>query len=305
MENTTTPLPAIAKSIEHQTISEAKKLPVFPLDFIVHYITTEAEANEAMANITSGVVGFDTEFMSRIPNEEEVMLNTLVDGAGGNKKSALLGLQLLNLHRNPQFEIQWDLAGLCVVQIANDNEAWVMNMTLMRAFPKELERVLMSADIIKAGVGVVNDIPVLWNDARLNLYNLVDTGLMAKLLLCQKYCDSGYSNLSMQISCAEILHCYVDKDQRTSDWKGELDQEQIEYSAKDAMISLRLFHKLKEALDVKEADIAQVIPNGWYTFNSKYGEPVRQRKTIRGEDINWATKDCPWFIGGKFQNYYQ
>jgi ribonuclease D len=87
--------------------------------------------------------------------------------------------------------------------------------------------VLVSEEVIKAGVGLPNDISVLWNDTRIDLMNMVDAGLMAKLWMCRKYSESSYSNLSMLISAAEVLKLYVDKEQRVSNWKEPLSEEQI------------------------------------------------------------------------------
>ncbi|KAJ7239908.1 ribonuclease H-like domain-containing protein [Mycena rebaudengoi] len=285
-------------------MAEVVHLPPFPRDSDVQYLTTETETNAALATIVDGVIGFDTEFMARTPGDDEDVLNTKFSSNSSARKAALLGWQLIELNRDVSFEIQWDLIGLCVVQIARGDTAWVVNILLMQAFPKELRRILTSPAIIKTGVGITNDIAVMWNDARLELKNLVDAGMMARLLLCRKYSESSYSNLSMQIACAEVLGVYVNKDQRLSDWNGELDHEQIHYAAVDAMASLRLYDKLLTELGLFEHQLGQTISVGWYTFNSTHGEATRTKKTIRGEEVPWATKDCPWFFGNKFQQYY-
>lgn len=71
------------------------------------------------------------------------------------------------------------------------------------------------------------------------------------------------------------------------------------------MVSLRLYEELLPLLSQKEVDLGQTIPRDWYSFNSAYGDPVRIRKTIRGDSVPWAAKDCPWFFSNKFQGYYQ
>ncbi|KAJ7258999.1 ribonuclease H-like domain-containing protein [Mycena rebaudengoi] len=303
-ENTTPSLTATAKATEQQTTKSAATLPALPRDYTVHYLTTEDAANEAMATILDGVVGFDTEFMARRPSPEEAILEDLF-GVSGNKKAALLGWQMIELSRNPNYVIQWDLTGLCVVQIARGDVAWVMDLTRMRAFPRELKRVLTSLDITKTGVGLVSDIPVIWNDTRTEINNLVDAGLMAKLLYCEKYSDSGYNNLSMTVSVAEVLGAYIPKDLRLSDWSIDLTPEQIQYAGLDAIASLQLYNKLTLALDEKATSIGQDIPEDWYSFNSARGEPTRVGLSCKGEELPWSPRICPWFFLGKFQGYYQ
>lgn len=87
----------------------------------------------------------------------------------------------------------------------------------------------MSDDIIKAGLGLVADIMVVWNDLGENMNNLVDCGLMARLLLAEKYNDTSFANLSLEISIREILGFTVDKESQRTNWKsksGELTPEQ-------------------------------------------------------------------------------
>jgi hypothetical protein len=80
----------------------------------------------------------------------------------------------------------------------------------------------MSTDIIKAGVGTAQDLPVIWNDLGCDLNNAVDCGLMVKLLMTEKYQETSYTNVSLGQSVEDILHFKVDKDQQTSNWKGDL-----------------------------------------------------------------------------------
>jgi hypothetical protein len=50
--------------------------------------------------------------------------------------------------------------------------------------------VINSPRIVKVGVGVNTDFPVIWNDLGSDMNNVVDCGLMAKLLFAEKYRDS-------------------------------------------------------------------------------------------------------------------
>jgi ribonuclease D len=95
------------------------------------------------------------------------------------------------------------------------------------AFPVQLRRVLTSNEIVKVGVGLVNDISVVWNDLRIDLNNLVDVGLMARLLLAEKYAAGAYQNLSMDVAVREIMGCKLDKAEQLSDWSTDLTASQL------------------------------------------------------------------------------
>ena len=70
------------------------------------------------------------------------------------------------------------------------------------------------------------------------------------------------------------------------------------------MVALRLYEKMERELASKAANLGLVIPLGWYGFNSRLGEPTRLKRTIRGDEVPWSSKDCPWFFSGKFQGYF-
>lgn len=178
---------------------------------------------------------------------------------------------------------------------------------------------MTSGDIVKVGVGLLADIPVVWNDLRSELKSLVDCGMMARLLLAEKYWDGGFQNLSMEKCAVDILGCRVDKTLQVSDWSGPLTDAQIccessfspssflltlADAGMDAVVALRLYEKLVDLLDSKAARLGCEIAVGWYGFDSRMGEPTRLKRTVRGEEVAWSTKDCPWFFGGKFQGYY-
>ncbi|KAJ7243245.1 ribonuclease H-like domain-containing protein [Mycena rebaudengoi] len=253
----------------------------------------QSEVDSALRTIVDGVVGFDTEFMPRKPTASEQLLTSAMTRVGGNRKSAILAWQLLTASSRC---VSWENIGLCVVQLATESEVWVINMTLVKG---KLRRILSSLDIMKVGVGLLTDIPVIWNDLGTDLRNLADAGMMAKLLLVEKNPSAPYANLSLQESVAEILGFHVDKDERKADWKAVLN------AAIDAVASLRLYNRLLPALQRKSVEIQKPIPETWYRFNSLYGEPMQiGALTWWGEQAPWSTRDCRWFFGGKFQGYH-
>jgi ribonuclease D len=87
----------------------------------------------------------------------------------------------------------------------------------------------MTSRVPKAGVGILKDISVVWDDMRMEMRNLADAGMMARLLLAEKYPKQAYSNLSLKTSVEEILGFSIEKDLAQSDWSAiQLTKEQIE-----------------------------------------------------------------------------
>ncbi|KAJ6470784.1 ribonuclease H-like domain-containing protein [Mycena vitilis] len=283
-------------------------LPRYILTENMQYITSEKEADDAMAPIKDGVVGFDTEFTKRIPTKEEEILESLFKTVGGSKKSMTIAWQVLENETNAIFPVAWNNIALCTIQIARGQNVWIFNLNKMKAFPRELKRILCSASITKASVGISNDVIHLWGDFRINIQNIVDAGLMAKLHVAHKYPDAPYGNLSLQQSVAEVLGRYISKEQCESDWKGkdndgDLNAAQKIYAATDACASLKLYEVLAPALEEKARNLRTTIPRNWYTMDGRYGDLMRKFPTVSGETVPWSVKDCFWYQGGKFQGY--
>ncbi|KAJ7932919.1 ribonuclease H-like domain-containing protein [Mycena leptocephala] len=280
----------------------------YPTTHEVHYITTETEANLALEHIRDGWVGFDTEFVPRTLCEEEAFIEDIFNNVAGNKRSGMIVWQAMQMEFHGGFVIKWDNIGICIVQIARGNNVWLLNMTRIRAFPSELRRILTSYDIIKAGVGSAQDLPVIWNDLGCDMNNVVDCGLMVKLLLTEKYKETSYTNVSLVQSVEDMFQFKVDKEEQTSNWKGDangdITDEQKKYAAIDAHASARLYEALAPALAKKAKTSKLVIPSSWYTFNGRYRMPVRTQRTVWNRDAPWSVADCTWFFGGKFQGHY-
>ncbi|KAJ7474797.1 ribonuclease H-like domain-containing protein [Mycena latifolia] len=174
----------------------------------------------------------------------------------------------------------------------------------MRAMPSELRRILLSPHIRKVGVGLPSDILVIWDDLRMDMKNLTDAGLMAKLAIADRYPKQAYGNLSLKASVEEILGYELPKDLTTSNWSSkDLRDDQIKYAALDAVAALRLFEVLEAELDRKSALIEQAIPDAWYRFNSRSGEPVRLKLSPEGVELPWKVNDCTWYVGGKYSGW--
>ncbi|KAJ7186933.1 hypothetical protein C8R46DRAFT_1024903 [Mycena filopes] len=185
--------------------------------------------------------------------------------------------------------------------VEQEDVVWVINIAEVKAYPRELQRIMTSPDIKKVGVGILNDVAVIWNDLRSELQGLVDAGLMARLLFAERSPLGGFGNLSLVDCAAEVLGFRVDKGEQI--WCKRLALAFFSVDASldagtDAIVALRLYNRLVDALDARADTLGRDIPVSWYAFNSRMGEPMRLQKTIRGEEVPWSTKDCPWFFSG-------
>ncbi|KAJ7032306.1 ribonuclease H-like domain-containing protein [Mycena alexandri] len=264
-----------------------KKLEPLPQTHVVRYLTTEHQVNSSLAKIQEGVVGFDTEFVKRRPTIQEHVIVQSFPNGGSARRTALLGWQLVELHTSKRFPIAWDKIGLRLIQISQGDEAWVIDVWKIRAFPKELRRIMMSPLIAKAGVGLANDMLVIYGDVEL-----------------EKFPKVAYANLGMEVAVEHILGYVLNKEERGSDWSAsELTNDQKNYAALDAVAALKLYQTLVPTLMAKSISINSPIPRGWYTFNTKHGDPMRISKALDGSDILWKASDCNWWAAGKFVGY--
>ncbi|KAJ6477495.1 hypothetical protein DFH09DRAFT_1293007 [Mycena vulgaris] len=72
---------------------------------------------------------------------------------------------------------------------------------------------------------------VIWDDVRIEMKNLVDIGMMGKLLLSEKYPQRAYGNLALKTCVEEILRFELSTELTTSNWKAKkLTDAQIESS---------------------------------------------------------------------------
>ncbi|KAJ7891067.1 ribonuclease H-like domain-containing protein [Mycena leptocephala] len=235
-------------------------------------------------SIRDGAIGFDTEYTHRKPTDVEAMIDEIFNTVPGSKRSGIIVWQALQSMYGQGFNIEWDNIGLCIIQLARGNVVGLLNMNRIKAFPDELRRILCSKDIVKAGVGVTADLTVIWNDLGVDMNNIVDCGLMAKLLLAEKYKETSFTYPSLQQSVGDVLGHVVAKDQQKTNWKGgengDITEAQKGYAAMDAHASLRLYKVLVPALLEMALRVEANIPPSWYIFNGRYGFAVKTKKTI-------------------------
>ncbi|KAJ7466101.1 ribonuclease H-like domain-containing protein [Mycena latifolia] len=86
--------------------------------------------------------------------------------------------------------------------------------------------------------------------------NLVDVGMMARLLLAERYPKGSYGNLALKTCAQDVLGFELSKDLSVSDWAADkLEDEQLEYAGLDAIASLRLYEVLEDALMRRRIEI--------------------------------------------------
>ncbi|KAJ7752953.1 ribonuclease H-like domain-containing protein [Mycena metata] len=269
------------------------------------YIVAEKAANEKLCDVRDGPVGFDTEFVKRIPSATEKMILKMRTPGIAAKKYAKHIIRFLESKSEHVYEPAWDNRGLCLIQLSVGDTAWVLNMKKIKAFPKELKRILTSPSITLTGAGLNSDADVVWEDLRIDMPSLADVGLMTRLADPESRTDENFQHLALDAAAEQILEVTIDKSrQKTVDWKGTLDDGDIIYAAIDAAVSIRLFQTLDTKLYQKSVLIDRKIPSSWYTYRMVEGEIVRIEESIKGTIIPWSTRDCTWYINGRFQGYF-
>ena len=95
-----------------------------------------------------------------------------------------------------------------------------------------------NASVIKAGVGIRDDLKALQKLRPFEPVNCYDLSTMAK--------EAGLQVESVKKLTALLLGFRISKSAQTSNWEvGTFTQKQIEYAATDAWVCLRLYDKLK------------------------------------------------------------
>jgi hypothetical protein len=174
-----------------------------------------------------------------------------------------------------------------------------------------------STAILKVGVGIINDAGLFWEDLRTDMKNLADAGLMTRLAYIDLHRDELFGPLALETAATEVLGITVDKEYQKSDWRGpphaghricacshfmdlRFSLMLVVDAALDAAISLRLYERTSVKLRDMEAEIGKPIPRDWYTFNTTLTEAMRVQRSIRNVELPWSTRDCTWFVSGKF-----
>ncbi|KAJ7163725.1 hypothetical protein C8R46DRAFT_1221457 [Mycena filopes] len=282
----------------HAQTEEETDLPLYEPSIQEVRVYTEAFANEALHDITTGKIGFDTEFVKRvIPDAEE----QAVAQVGKTRRAAARAAY--QRATAAAHIIDWSQVGVCVIQIA---QGGVTHQHIQSTvIPHELRRILEAKDISKHGVNVRMDAKVIWEDFRINVASLVDVGYMAKIANPEAYAETAYTELSLLHCLQDFMGVKLNKDpQEGTDWSGQLGDADIHYAALDAQAGLEMVQLLDPIIQAKSRDLKAPIPADWYSFHYTGGKPFRLMKSIRDESLPWSPSVCPWWLFGRFQNYY-
>ncbi|KAJ7695922.1 ribonuclease H-like domain-containing protein [Mycena rosella] len=240
-------------------------LPAYAQKGIFCYIANKYEADNALRSVKYGEIRFDTEYTDLTPEQLKVKLL-----AGDSR-------------------LVWDAMKISVVQIAVPRCVYIIDLKAMRAVPEELARIVRSEDINKAGVGLANDAKVIWDSLGMEARRFVEVGMMAKFANPEWYSKEGQNPLSLEQCVHNYLEQILDKTkQKAFRWGKSLTKEQIIYAGLDAQASLEVYRVISRNLRQKQRQLGRAIPEDWYTFNYRVGEPTRLEATVRGEYLHWS-----------------
>jgi len=150
------------------------------------------------------------------------------------KASNIIALDSETMGLNPKRD------KLCLVQISNGDEvSHLVKIDLSSQKPLNLIKILKNNKIQKIFHYARFDVAVFKHNFKINIKNIYCTKIASKLV--RTYTDKhGYKDL-----CSELLGKSISKTEQSSDWGGELTEEQQKYAATDVLY----LHKIKDKLD--------------------------------------------------------
>ena len=133
---------------------------------------------------------------------------------------------------------------LCLVQLSSGNGVChLVKINNLRNKPVNLIKILKNNKILKIFHFARFDVAVFKHTYKINIKNVYCTKIASKL--ARTYTDRhGYKDL-----CMELLNKSISKVEQSSDWGGELTQEQEKYAATDVLYLHKIKNKLDKILD--------------------------------------------------------
>ncbi|KAJ3515858.1 hypothetical protein NMY22_g14340 [Coprinellus aureogranulatus] len=229
----------------------------------VVYLRDSEDANKHLSRLVPGALGFDLEWKP-----------TYVKGG----------------QENP----------VALVQLANDDTIYLLQISAMKEFPSKLREILEDRSYIKAGVGIQGDTKKLFTDWEVSVRGCADLSLLARTVDGARW--KGKYNVSIGLARLIEVYCYrlLGKGKITrSNWEALLRPAQQSYAANDAHAGFTLYKKLMALVDQKDPPDSKYYtfdcvrgyycePTGlpWYPVNPKYDPgpppPPRPRKDHPG-----------------------
>jgi ribonuclease D len=181
------------------TKEEINQLPMLYYEGKIEIIETKAAALEAIKKLSNEkLLGFDTETRP-------------------------------SFHKGESYQV-------ALVQLATENCAYLFRLNKMPLL-EELVEVLSNPDIIKAGVGIQDDLKGLQKMVSFNAQGFVDIGKEAE--------RRGFSGLGLRTLSAIFLGKRLSKGAKVTNWERViLTEAQLNYAANDANVGLRLYQKI-------------------------------------------------------------
>jgi ribonuclease D len=123
-----------------------------------------------------------------------------------------------------------------LLQLAGENAVWILQLARLDA-AGAVKSVFEAPDVVKAGIGTVDDLRQLKKISSFAEANVVDVGTLAKR---RGIAQSGVRNLA-----GVVLGIRIPKGKRTSNWAvARLTPQQIAYAAMDAWVARSLYLRL-------------------------------------------------------------
>jgi ribonuclease D len=127
---------------------------------------------------------------------------------------------------------------VALIQLAIPKKVFLIRVN-HTGLTKEIANILESESIIKAGVGIRDDVKALHKIGRFKASGFVELSAMAK--------EADLEVESVKKLAALLLGFRISKGAQTSNWETErLAQRQLEYAATDAWVCLEIYNRLAD-----------------------------------------------------------
>ncbi|KAG6866837.1 hypothetical protein C0991_008773 [Blastosporella zonata] len=184
------------------------------------------------------------------------LANSLID--------ALTGPVGFDLEWKPIFTKNTPENPVAIVQLANETNILVIQVSAMPEFPTKLRDFLGNPGIVKAGVGIQNDAKKLYRDWQISLRNCVDLSLLARCADNPQWKGKYRAPLGLARLVENYESLALPKGRISrSNWEGQLTSKEVDYAGNDAHAGFLLYQKL-----ITMANALDKVPKPvYYSFN--------------------------------------
>ncbi|KAG9127976.1 hypothetical protein FRC07_006570 [Ceratobasidium sp. 392] len=163
---------------------------------------------------------------------------------------------------------------VAVLQLAKEDQIYLIQLSAMRDFPERLREVLEDPEIVKAGVGIAGDAKKLWRDYGVSLLGAVELSHLARSADTSRW---GTGKSHELISLTRLMEAYQSRrlskgKVRMSNWELPLTVQQLNYAASDALAGYMIYQHL-QSLD------PQTLPE---TYTSDFVAGKKQQPQAKG-----------------------